>query len=466
MHLSRGLSSAFQSMGLEHPRYNGLIRGAGLAIAVADGARLRADPGGHLLRGAAVKLDAKIPGGAIADKWDRHRFEMKLVNPANKRKFTIIVVGTGLAGASASAVARRAGLQRQGVLHPRLAAPRPQHRRPGRHQRRQELPQRRRQRRAAVLRHGQGRRLPRPRGQRLSPGPDQRPDHRPGGRPGRAVRARVRRRPRQPLVRRRPGLAHLLRPRPDRAAAADRRLPVADAAGRGRPGDAVPQPRDARSRARRRQGARHHRAQPADRRARVARRRRRLPRHRRLRHGLLPLDQRRELERHGGVALLQARRAVRQPVLHADPPDLHPGVGRSPVQAHADEREPAQRRARLGAEDAAATSGRRSRSPKPSATTTSNGATRASATWCPATSRRAPPRRSATKAAASARRSWPSTWISPTRSAGSARTPCARATATCSRCTRRSPTRIRTRCRCGSTPPSTTRWAACGWTTT
>ena len=50
-----------------------------------------------------MKLDAKIPGGAIADKWDRHRFEMKLVNPANKRKFTIIVVGTGLAGASASA---------------------------------------------------------------------------------------------------------------------------------------------------------------------------------------------------------------------------------------------------------------------------------------------------------------------------------------------------------------------------
>jgi succinate dehydrogenase flavoprotein subunit len=50
-----------------------------------------------------VKLDAKIPGGPIAGKWDRHRFEMKLVNPANKRKFTIIVVGTGLAGGSASA---------------------------------------------------------------------------------------------------------------------------------------------------------------------------------------------------------------------------------------------------------------------------------------------------------------------------------------------------------------------------
>jgi succinate dehydrogenase / fumarate reductase, flavoprotein subunit len=50
-----------------------------------------------------VKLDAKIPGGPITGKWDRHKFEMKLVNPANKRKYTIIVVGTGLAGASAAA---------------------------------------------------------------------------------------------------------------------------------------------------------------------------------------------------------------------------------------------------------------------------------------------------------------------------------------------------------------------------
>jgi succinate dehydrogenase / fumarate reductase, flavoprotein subunit len=50
-----------------------------------------------------MKLDAKIPSGPIAQKWDRHKFEMKLVNPANKRKYTIIVVGTGLAGASAAA---------------------------------------------------------------------------------------------------------------------------------------------------------------------------------------------------------------------------------------------------------------------------------------------------------------------------------------------------------------------------
>jgi succinate dehydrogenase / fumarate reductase, flavoprotein subunit len=50
-----------------------------------------------------MKLDGRIPAGPIAEKWDRHKFEMKLVNPANKRKYTIIVVGTGLAGASAAA---------------------------------------------------------------------------------------------------------------------------------------------------------------------------------------------------------------------------------------------------------------------------------------------------------------------------------------------------------------------------
>src|SRR4030095_2050337 len=49
-----------------------------------------------------MPLDAKIPGGPLAEKWDRHRFESKLVNPANRRKYTIIIVGTGLAGASAA----------------------------------------------------------------------------------------------------------------------------------------------------------------------------------------------------------------------------------------------------------------------------------------------------------------------------------------------------------------------------
>ena len=50
-----------------------------------------------------MQLDSKIPSGPLETKWDRHRFDLKLVNPANKRKFTIIVVGSGLAGASAAA---------------------------------------------------------------------------------------------------------------------------------------------------------------------------------------------------------------------------------------------------------------------------------------------------------------------------------------------------------------------------
>jgi succinate dehydrogenase / fumarate reductase flavoprotein subunit len=50
-----------------------------------------------------MKLDPKIPDGPLAEKWDKHRFECKLVNPANKRKYDVIVVGSGLAGASASA---------------------------------------------------------------------------------------------------------------------------------------------------------------------------------------------------------------------------------------------------------------------------------------------------------------------------------------------------------------------------
>ena len=48
-------------------------------------------------------LDAKIPAGTLSEKWDHHRFSMKLVNPANKRKYRIIVVGSGLAGGSAAA---------------------------------------------------------------------------------------------------------------------------------------------------------------------------------------------------------------------------------------------------------------------------------------------------------------------------------------------------------------------------
>ena len=53
--------------------------------------------------GLTVALDSRIPEGPLEEKWDNHKFDIKLVNPANKRRFDIIVVGTGLAGASAAA---------------------------------------------------------------------------------------------------------------------------------------------------------------------------------------------------------------------------------------------------------------------------------------------------------------------------------------------------------------------------
>ena len=53
-----------------------------------------------------LELKSRVPAGPLPEQWDRHRFEMKLVNPANKRKHTIIVVGSGLAGAAAAAPAR------------------------------------------------------------------------------------------------------------------------------------------------------------------------------------------------------------------------------------------------------------------------------------------------------------------------------------------------------------------------
>jgi succinate dehydrogenase / fumarate reductase flavoprotein subunit len=58
-----------------------------------------------------MELNAKIPSGPLEQKWDQHRFQMKLVNPANKRKHHVIVVGAGLAGASAAATMAELGYQ-------------------------------------------------------------------------------------------------------------------------------------------------------------------------------------------------------------------------------------------------------------------------------------------------------------------------------------------------------------------
>src|SRR5450432_4520615 len=50
-----------------------------------------------------MSLDSKIPSGPLEKKWEKHKFESKLINPANRRKYEIIIVGSGLAGASAAA---------------------------------------------------------------------------------------------------------------------------------------------------------------------------------------------------------------------------------------------------------------------------------------------------------------------------------------------------------------------------
>ena len=65
----------------------------------------------QLLAQNTVRLDSKIPDAPVADMWDTYKSDMKLVNPNNKRKFKIIVVGTGLAGASAAATLAELGYQ-------------------------------------------------------------------------------------------------------------------------------------------------------------------------------------------------------------------------------------------------------------------------------------------------------------------------------------------------------------------
>ena len=174
---------------------------------------------------------ARTPAGPLADKWDtaqvrrqaREPLEQAAVRHHRRRHRS----GRRVGGREP----RRARLQREGRHLPRLAAPRALDRRAGRDQRGQELQERRRQHPAPLLRHDQGRRLPRPRSERVPARAGVGRHHRPVRRAGRAVRARVRRPARQPFVRRRAGVAHVLRARPDRPAAAARRVPGADAPG-------------------------------------------------------------------------------------------------------------------------------------------------------------------------------------------------------------------------------------------
>ena len=365
--------------------------------------------------------DSNTPEGPIEDAWDTRRFELKLVNPANRRKHTVIIVGTGLAGGAAAASLGEMGYNVKAFCY-------------------QDSPRRAHSIAAQgginaaknyrndgdsiyrlfydTVKGGDFRARERNvyRLAQLS-----RRDHRPVRRAGRAVRPRVRRAARQPLVRRRAGQPHLLRPRPDRPAAAARRVPSARAPDRRRHGRDAHAPRDARP----------HRG------------RRPRPRHRRPRHG-----HRRDRDAHGrrGRARAPAATATssscRPTPWAATPRRSGARTARARCSATPATRRsirPASRcrastsrssrscrsrcatTAACGCRSSAATSRRPNRSPRSSATTTSSGAIPPSATSCPATSHRAPPRRCATKVAASARAASACTSTSATPSTASAR---------------------------------------------
>ena len=245
----------------------------------------------------------------------------------------------------------RTRVQRRSVLLPGQPAPRPQHRRPGRDQRREELPERRRQHLPPLLRHDQGRRLPVPRSGRVAALPGEQQHHRPVRRARRAVRPRLRRIPRHPLLRRRPGLPDVLRPRPDRAAAPAGRLLRHLPPDQGGIGKAVPPHRDARPGGGRRRSQGDHGPRPRDRRDPGPHGRRRRARFGRIHERLLSLDERHGVQRHGDLEGPQEGRLLREPVLHADPSHLHPAGGRLPVEADPHVRVAAQRRPDLGPEE-------------------------------------------------------------------------------------------------------------------
>ena len=297
-------------------------------------------------------LDAKIPDGPIEEKWDQHKFDMKLVNPANKRRFEIIVVGTGLAGASAAATLGELGYHV--TLFTFHDSPRRAHSiaAQGGINAAKNYHERRRQRLPPLLRHGEGRRLPRPRGERVPARAGEREHHRPVRRAGRAVRPRVRRPARQPLVRRRAGVAHVLRARPDRPAAAARRLPGARCA-RSRLGnvDAARPHRDARPRGEGRPRRRHRHPRPHHRRGPVA-----LPRTRSCSPPAATATSSILSTNAKASNVTAVWRAHKRGALFANPcytqihPTCIPRERRLPVEAHADVGVAAQRRPHLGAE--------------------------------------------------------------------------------------------------------------------
>ena len=286
----------------------------------------------------AFKLDSKIPAGELAQKWSNHKAAIKVVSPANKRKLDIIVIGTGLGGASAAASLGELGYNVKVFCI-------------------QDSP-----RRAHSIAAQGG----------INAAKNYQNDNDSvyrlfydtiKGGDYRAREANVYRLAEVsnliidqcvaqgvPFAREYGGLlanrsfggAQVSRTFYARGQTGQqllfgclRRTEQGD---RGRFGEELSAPRDARHRHRGRRGARHHCPQPRDRQTGTFRSTRRRTGVGRLRQRLLPLDQRHGVERLGRLPVLPQGRRLRQPLLHADPPHLHPRTRHAAVEADADVR--------------------------------------------------------------------------------------------------------------------------------
>ena len=417
------------------------------------------DAAGYYTPGDPIR-DTKAPGGPLEERWNTRQFEARIANPANRRRLSVIVVGTGLAGASAAATLGEAGYVVKSFCY--QDSPRRAHSiaaqgginaaknykgdgdsvyrlfydtiKGGDYRSRESNVYRLAQVSANIIDQcvAQGVPFAREYGGLL--------DNRSfgGAQVSRTFYARGQT-GQQLLI----GAYQAL----ERQVAAGT-VQVLHA------------PRDGRARRRRRSGARDHRARHGHRRDRDLLRRRRRARHRRLRQRLLPLHQRDGLQRHRDLAGAPQGRLHGQPLLHADPPDLHPGHRRTTSPSSPDERVAAQRRPDLGAEEAGRLRQEPARHPRggprllPRAHLPGVRQPRPARHRLPPGQehvRRGPRRRARVEGVAAA-----STSTSPTRSSASAARRSRRSTATSSTCTPGSPARTPTPCRCASTPPCTT----------
>ncbi len=412
-----------------------------------------------------MNLDPKVPGGPLAEKWSRYKRDQKLINPANKSKYTVIVVGTGLAGAQRRREPRRTRLQGA---------------------------------RASASRTRRGvRTASRPRAAstpRRTTATTATASTASSTTPSRAATSAVARRtstgsPKCRSTSSTSASRRACRSPASTAACSTRAASAAHSSSA--PSTAAGRPASNSSSARTRRSSRQiavgavkmfPRCEMLDLVVIDGKARGIVTRH--LETGKIESfaadavvlatggygnvfflqHERDRLQRLGHLPRLQARSRVRQPVLHADSPDVHSGHRRSPIEAHADEREPAERRPRLGAEEqgrcAAST---RARSRKPARDYYLERKYPSFGNLAP----RDIASRAAKEACDDGRGVGPGgrgvylDFADAITEAGQDRRS-RRSTATCSTCTSASPTRTPTSGRCGFTPRSTTRWAGCG----